>query len=158
VPILAALAAAFVVAFLVTAGQAAGHALWLPVVLGVLGFGCLALWLWHRRALAELRHLHLEHHSDGRWTMVTKFQPYPKRCDDCAFRAHTWREASTHDNPRTSPCMAMRNYRIAVETGELVTDAMAGAGAGWLVEAFAADTAEQEPEPVEPGQREAIEQ
>lgn len=117
-PILAALAFVFALAFAYRAGQNAGQALWLPVVLMVLAVGALGLYLWHRRALDHIRHLHLEHLSDGRWTQVSKFQVWPKRCIDCAFRVHTWREASAHDDAYTSPCAAMRERRLELEAAQ----------------------------------------
>lgn len=160
-PILGALALVFAVAFVLSAGQSAGHALWLPVVIVVLCFAALALWLWHRRALDHIRHLHLEHLSDGRWTQVSKFQAYPKRCVDCAHRAHTWREASAHDNPYTSPCAAMRERRLELEASEdagheLAPDPGTRPGSGWKAEAMPNEREQEPPTEVLPGRPEHV--
>jgi hypothetical protein len=97
-----ALAAAFVVAFVVTAGQAAGHALWPVVLLGALSFAAFTHYLWHRRAVARLLELHLT--QQGRWHNVQKFHPWPKMCGACGYKADRIVELNTHDS-LTSACM-----------------------------------------------------
>lgn len=160
-PVVLVLAAVFALAFAYKAGESAGQALWLPVVLALLLFGALALYLWHRRALDHIRHLHLEHMSDGRWTQVNKFQKYPKRCIDCGYRAHTWREASVHDNPYTSPCAAMRERRLELEAGDAAGIELEPApgtrpGSGWKAEAVPSDREQEAPAEVLPGHPEHV--
>jgi hypothetical protein len=126
VPIVAALAAVFVVAFLVTAGEAAGHALWLPIVLAVLAAAVLGAWLWHRREVERIHHLH--HDQLTHWLRVEKFRPWPKWCQRCGYRVHTWRELSAHDS-NTSPCALLDQYQASLEGRE----AGLPPGMGWKV-------------------------
>lgn len=112
-PIVLAIVGLFVGAFVLNAGDAAGHALWLPVVLGGLAFATLALWWWHRRALAHLNQLHLV--VIGRYANVHAYRPWPKYCLDCGQEMSSSRQCVAHDDPESSPCMKLRVANEAVD-------------------------------------------
>jgi len=150
VPLVVGLALAFVLAFLYNAGAAAGHALWLPVVLGVLAFLALAHWTWHRRALAELQHR--EANLRGHWHQLEKLRAWPKWCDYCGVTVYNYKQVNAHDSI-TSPCVWLADLRAAEDAAELDEPATLNEqpGMNWKVDAFQAD-----PEPVDKG-AEAIE-
>lgn len=106
---LVALGLLFLVVFVVTVAQQAGHALWAVAIL----FLFVTLWagqlLWHRRKLHELHGLQIDH--GGRYSRVHKFQAWPKYCLDCGNRFWHWRETSIHDSQETSSCARLAAYR-----------------------------------------------
>jgi hypothetical protein len=91
--------------------------------------GALAVVLYHRRKLAELRELHTEH--EGLYVLVSKAQRWPKRCVRCHHRIWSHREGSDHADPELSPCAAMAE---AQEARELAADRAAAEAPGWTAE------------------------
>jgi hypothetical protein len=94
-----------------------------------LALGALALVLWHRRQLAELRELHTEH--EGLFVLVSKAQRWPKSCVACHQRVYSHREASRHSDPALSPCAALAEAR---EARQLADDRAAAEAPRWTAE------------------------
>jgi hypothetical protein len=115
VPILAAFAAVFLLFMAYKAGESAGAAIWPAAALAVIAFAFVCLWAWHRRRMAELYHLRLEHLS--RYEQVNKLRPWPKFCHDCGAEFNGWKTASIHDDPETSSCalLAKKRDELAAE-------------------------------------------
>jgi hypothetical protein len=87
----------------------------------------LALLLWHRRKLAELRELHVDK-GLGQWRPVAIGLRWPKRCVHCQLRVHNWAEAGAHQDPSRSACAA---HLIAVEAREAADEQAAREAPQW---------------------------
>ena len=118
-PVVIVLAGLFLGFMVMTAGEAAGHALWLPISLAMIGFCALALLLWHRRAMAQLHGLRLEYLTH--WEQESKFRSWPKLCGWCGMRADSWKQAAIHDDPETSSCARLSRYLEQRPPGEVAT-------------------------------------
>ena len=107
--------ALFVIVMVRAADWAATKVLWIGAVMLVLGWA--ALWLYHRRKLAELRDL--EAGQLGGWRQLHPPSRWPKACRSCGATAHDWRSVRAHGDPESSACAA---HQARLEAAERTPD------------------------------------
>lgn len=107
--------ALFIVGTLKAAGWTGAHFLIFEVVVGVCWLA--GLWAYHRRWTVRNREQDLGY--VGGWERCALGMAWPKRCQHCGQRAHTWREAGVHRDPQTSACAA---HMDAQDARELAAD------------------------------------
>lgn len=86
---------------------------WFAVVLVLSLLSYVALYFWHRRALARIQSAQAD--ALGRYRRHNKFTSWPRWCRDCGITVHEWRQLSAHERfhePAHSPDEPLPDHEL----------------------------------------------